>query len=116
MKLVPNEQSAEQAPDMTEIAKLPDDQIDTSDIPEVLDWSDARRGVFYRPIKKQITIRIDADVIDWFKNQTHGRRGYQTDINRVLREHVLRGHSRASLAESVQSKSDSNPLWNSSDK
>ena len=110
MKLVPKKRSAEQAPDMTEIAKLPDDQIDTSDIPEVLDWSDARRGVFYRPIKKQVTIRIDADVIDWFKKQTQGRRGYQTDMNRALREHALRGQSGASLAESVQSKSDSNSL------
>ena len=31
---------------------LPDDQIDTTEAPEVLDWSDARRGVFYRSIKK----------------------------------------------------------------
>ena len=30
---------------------LPDDQIDTTDAPEILDWSDARRGVFYRPEK-----------------------------------------------------------------
>ena len=28
---------------------LPDDQIDTTAAPEILDWSDARRGVFYRP-------------------------------------------------------------------
>ena len=35
---------------------LPDDQIDTTDIPEILDWSDARRGVFYRPVKQQITL------------------------------------------------------------
>ena len=35
---------------------LPDDQIDTTDAPEILDWSDAKRGVFYRPVKKQITL------------------------------------------------------------
>ncbi len=35
------------------IEALPDDQIDTTDVPEILDWSDARRGVFYRPIKKR---------------------------------------------------------------
>ena len=33
------------------LADLPDDQIDTTDAPEILDWSDARRGVFYRPVK-----------------------------------------------------------------
>ena len=68
---------------------LPDDQIDTTDAPEIIDWSDARRGVFYRPVKQQITLRIDADIIAWFKAQAHGRR-YQTDINAALREHVQR--------------------------
>ncbi len=69
---------------------MPEDQIDTADIPEILDWSDARRGVFYRPVKQQITLRIDADIIAWFKAQAHEGRGYQTDINGALREHVRR--------------------------
>ena len=47
---------------------LSDDQIDTTDAPEILDWSDARRGVFHRPVKQQITLRIDADIIAWFKS------------------------------------------------
>ena len=67
---------------------LPDDQIDTTDAPEILDWSDARRGVFYRPVKRQITLRLDADIIAWFRARARGGRGYQTDINRTLREHV----------------------------
>ena len=67
---------------------LPDDQIDTTDAPELLDWSDARRGVFYRPVKQQITLRLDADIIAWFKARARGGRGYQTDINGALREHV----------------------------
>ena len=69
---------------------LPDDQIDTTDAPEILDWSDARRGVFYRPVKQQITLRLDADTIAWFKARAPGGRGYQTDINGALREHVER--------------------------
>ena len=69
---------------------LPDDRIDTTDAPEILDWSDARRGVFYRPVKQQITLRLDADVIAWFKAHARGGRGYQTDINGALREHVRR--------------------------
>ena len=40
-------------------------------------------GVLYRPIKKPVTLRLDADVIAWFK--TSGR-GYQTRINRALRK------------------------------
>ena len=69
---------------------LPDDQIDTTDAPEILDWSDARRGVFYRPVKRQITLRLDADIIAWFKVRARDGRGYQTDINGALREHVRR--------------------------
>lgn len=69
---------------------LTDDQIDTTDAPETLDWPDARRGVFYRPIKRQITLRLDADLLAWFKTRAREGRGYQTDINRALREHVER--------------------------
>ena len=69
---------------------LSDEQIDTSDAPEILDWADARRGVFYRPVKRQITLRLDADVIAWFKARARNGRGYQTDINGALREHVKR--------------------------
>ena len=49
---------------------------------------DARRGVFYRPVKQQITLRIDADIITWFKAGARDGRGYQTDINGALRKLV----------------------------
>ena len=85
---------AELAPDVQAqiraLEDLPDDQIDTTDAPEILDWSDARRGVFYRPVKRQITLRLDADIIAWFKVRARDGRGYQTDINGALREHVRR--------------------------
>jgi uncharacterized protein (DUF4415 family) len=45
----------------------------------------------YRPIKKPVTLRLDADVIAWFKTQG---RGYQTRINRALREVMVRGRKR----------------------
>ena len=68
------------------LAKLPDEQIDLSDIPEVKDWSGAVRGMFYRPIKKSLTIRLDADVLAWLKSQGAG---YQTRINHLLRSAML---------------------------
>jgi uncharacterized protein (DUF4415 family) len=79
-----------QKAELQALAALPDDQIDTSEMPEVIDWSGARRGVLYRPIKRQITLRIDADVIEWFRSQTRGSEGYQTGINRALREYIER--------------------------
>ncbi len=72
------------------LAALPDDAIDTSDIPEVRDWSGAKRGMFYRPIKRQLTLRIDADIVEWFKDRSQDGKGYQTNINRALREHIER--------------------------
>jgi hypothetical protein len=35
------------------LASLPDEAIDTSDAPELSDWSGAKRGLFYRPVKQQ---------------------------------------------------------------
>ena len=80
--------------ELSALEELPDDRINTADVPELLDWSDARRGVFYRPVKQQITLRLDADVVSWFKMHAAGGRGYQTAINRALREHVYRTEKR----------------------
>ncbi|HEY4035541.1 MAG TPA: BrnA antitoxin family protein [Ktedonobacteraceae bacterium] len=84
-----NQLSPEQQAEIEALAGLPDEQIDTQDIPEVTDWSGAKRGMFYRPIKQQITLRLDADVIAWFKSRVPLGEGYQTDINRALREYVV---------------------------
>jgi uncharacterized protein (DUF4415 family) len=50
-------------------------------------WTDSSRPHLYKPTKKPVTLRLDVDVVEWFKSQTMGG-GYQTEINRVLREHV----------------------------
>lgn len=47
---------------------ISDDQLDLSDIPEITDWSNTvRQNQFYRPVKQQTSIRLDADVLEWFK-------------------------------------------------
>jgi len=76
---------------LRKLAARPDSEIDTSDIPELTaeQWKNAVRGRFYRPIKRQITARIDADVLDWLKS--HGR-GYQSRINAILRREMLTAH------------------------
>jgi len=71
-----------QAGEIRQLRSLSDKDIDLSDIPEVHDVSEAIVGKFYRPIKKQLTIRIDADVLAWLKAQG---KGYQTRINNILR-------------------------------
>lgn len=71
---------------MANLKQKSDDEIDFSDIPEILDWSNAVRGKFYRPLKEQVSIRLDADVLAWFRNKEEK---YQTAINSVLREYML---------------------------
>ena len=78
----------EQKEQLAALSNLPDDRIDTSDIAEIVNWPDAERGLFYQPVKQQITLRLDADVVAWFKRHAPDGRGYQTEINRALRQHV----------------------------
>ena len=70
------------------LAARPDSEIDFSDIPELTDeqWKNAERGHFYRPVKRQITARVDADVLEWLKSQG---KGYQSRINAILRREML---------------------------
>ena len=72
-----------QTDEIETLVSMRDDEIDTSDIPEVKDWSRAEIGKFYRPIKKPVTIRLDADVLAWLKSQGTG---YQTRLNAILRQ------------------------------
>ena len=81
--------SPDQLEQLARLAALSEDQIDTIDIPEAPaeNWVHARRGDLYRPLKRPVTIRLDADVLTWFKEHATSS-GYQTEINRVLRRHV----------------------------
>jgi uncharacterized protein (DUF4415 family) len=78
-----------QKAELEALAKMPDEQIDYSDIPPAADdfWNNAARGRFYRPVKTPTTIRVDADVLAWLKSQG---KGYQTRINAILREAMMR--------------------------
>lgn len=74
--------SKKQAKELAALARMPDEKIDLTDAPEVRNWRGAVVGKFYRPIKRPVTIRVDADVLAWLKREG---RGYQTRINKLLR-------------------------------
>jgi len=80
-----NKLTKRQKDEIAALAALPDERVDTTDVPELMDWDDARRGQFYRPLKKPVTIRLDADVLAWFK--AHSDK-YQTAINQALRDYI----------------------------
>jgi len=93
--------SSRQKAELAALARLPDEAIDTKDIPELTNWAGAEIGKFYRPRKQVVTMRLDADIISWFKARA---RKYQTAVNQVLREYVTKG-TRRSAARSSSAKS-----------
>jgi uncharacterized protein (DUF4415 family) len=80
--------TARQRREIAAIAARPDGEIDYSDIPRLPDafWKNAVRNPFYRPVKRQLTVRLDADVIAWLRRQG---KGYLTRINYLLRKAMI---------------------------
>jgi uncharacterized protein (DUF4415 family) len=80
---------------MDRLRRMRDEDIDLSDIPETTPEqfarAVARKGL--KPVKRkqQVTLRLDADVLDWFRARG---RGYQTQINALLRAYVEAHRSR----------------------
>ena len=72
---------------LAHLAAMPDSEIDFSDIPRSpsdAEWT--RPGIpFSAENKRQITLRLDADVLDYFR---HTGTRYQTRINQVLRTYM----------------------------
>ncbi|MGD0627855.1 MAG: BrnA antitoxin family protein [Terracidiphilus sp.] len=88
--------SPEQFARLERLAALPDDAIDTSDIPEVRDWTGAKRGLFYTGAGDKVAIGVDAEVVAWFRSQSHTAEEYENRINRVLSEHIAQERQKAS--------------------
>lgn len=71
--------------ELRKLAAMPDEEINTSDIPEITDWAGFEVAKFYRPVKETVTVRLDADVLHWLKQ---GGKGYQSRLNGILRKEM----------------------------
>ena len=74
--------------ELARLASEPDSKIDFSDITELPEsfFRNAIRNPYYRPLKEQLTLRLDADVVAWLRHQG---KGYQTRLNEMLRTAML---------------------------
>lgn len=54
------------------------------------EWDEAKRGTVVRTGKERITIRLDADIVQWFRDQVKSGGNYQTLMNEALRAHIRR--------------------------
>jgi hypothetical protein len=82
---------AEQRAELAALAALPDAAIDTSDAAEVLDWSGAKRGLFYRPQKQQLTRRRRRGRL--VQSASHLQRGL-SDADQSRASGYVHGHAR----------------------
>jgi uncharacterized protein (DUF4415 family) len=87
-KSIPRTSKIEITDDIRKAYEERDRQYDNTDVaplpPEK--WANAVVGKYYRPLKEQIALRIDADVLAWFKSKGAG---YQSRMNEVLRREML---------------------------
>jgi len=88
----------EQQDELQRSTGLREEDIDLSDIPSMADrpLTGALRNPYYaKALKEQLTIRLDADILHWFKSNAKDGKGYQTDINKALRAYVTAQEKRA---------------------
>ena len=85
----PPQLTDQQKAELEALESMPDGDIDYSDIPPLSDefWKNAIRNPFYKPTKTLTTVRLDSDVLMWLRSKG---KGYQTRINTILREAMLR--------------------------
>jgi uncharacterized protein (DUF4415 family) len=85
----PPKLTAAQRAELNALAARPDADINVSEIPVLPDafWENAVRNPYYKPLKKQLTVRLDADVLAWLRA---AGAGYQTKLNDILRQAMLR--------------------------
>jgi uncharacterized protein (DUF4415 family) len=83
---IPKKLSKKLERELRALEAMSDEDIEYSDIPQRTEWNGAVVGKFYRPIKKPRPVRIDVDVLEWLREKGAG---YQTRMNRILRDAML---------------------------
>jgi uncharacterized protein (DUF4415 family) len=68
------------------ISNIKDEEINTSDIQPLTDDSFKNAIFNHKPVKKQLTVRLDAVLIEWLKSQG---KGYQTRLNDILKKAMI---------------------------
>ncbi len=84
----PTPLTEEQRAELDALGMEPDEAIDHNDIPPLDDnfWKNATRSPLHKPLKRQLTVRVDADVVAWLKAKG---KGYQTKMNSILRSAMI---------------------------
>jgi len=87
---------------------MTDENIDYSDIPPLGDEFFTQKTVSFSPSKQQLTIQLDQDILEWLKAQG---KGYETQINHILREVMERQHLLPLIDKDVKSGKSEKALF-----
>jgi uncharacterized protein (DUF4415 family) len=87
--------------DLARLDRMKDKDIDYSDIPPLGESFLEKATAEWPPVKQQVTVRLDTDVLDWLK--AYGK-GYQTRLNRILRAAMESPPARRSRATTTPKK------------
>ena len=82
--------TAEQIAELQALAELPDELIDTSEMPEIPPTAKGEVGKFYRPVMVDVTLRLDNYIIEWFKENAADGTDCDAAINHALLGHIAR--------------------------
>jgi uncharacterized protein (DUF4415 family) len=80
--------NAEQYARLKRLSDLPDAAIDTSEIPEITDWTGAKRGLFYTGPADKVSVGLDPDVVAWFESKSANDEEPDSEINKALRAYM----------------------------
>ena len=80
----------EQKRQLEALDKIPDDEIDLSDIPLITDWSGFRMGLHYRPKWAKFSLRLDEYIKDWFEGGLDGGETLDEAVNKTLASEMYR--------------------------
>ena len=79
----------EQKAELKILEEMQEEDIDLSDIPDrPSDWPPPKCGLFYQPVKQQITLILDEYVIDWFEQNEPDEQSQYETINQALIEYI----------------------------
>ena len=80
----------EQKRQLEALDKIPDDEIDFSDIPSITDWSGFRMGLFYRPRWRDFSLKLNENIMDWFEGELADGEPLAEAVNNALASEMYR--------------------------
>ena len=73
---------------LEDLERMAEEDIDTTDIPEVLEVRNPRRGAYYQRPQRGITILLDEDIVEWLESLPTGQADLSSCVHNILRAHI----------------------------